>query len=102
MDVLAKIKALMDARGWTPYRLAKECGLSESTIRNLFNRPALPTIPTLEAICSAFGISIAQFFAEEDMIEYTPELKRLMDSWAPLTPEQKEAHIKLMDASRHV
>lgn len=29
MDVNERIRALMEERGWTPYRLAKESGLSE-------------------------------------------------------------------------
>lgn len=102
MEALAKIKILMEARGWTAYRLANEAGLTESTIQNLFRRNGIPTLPTLEAVCSAFGITLAQFFAEDDMIEYTPELKRLIEAWTPLTPEQKEAHLRLMEVSNHV
>lgn len=102
MDILAKIHQLTDARGWSIYRLSKECGLSESTLRNLFSRNTMPSIPTLEAICGAFGITLSQFFAEADLIEYTPDLKRLVAAWAPLTDEQKDALLKLMDASHHV
>ena len=96
------MKELMAARGWTPYRLAKEAGLTESTIQNLLRRDGIPTLPTLEAVCSAFGITLAQFFAEDDMIEYTLELKQLIEVWTPLTQEQKEAHLKLMELSTHV
>ena len=32
MDVNERIKALMQERGWTPYRLAKESGLSDATV----------------------------------------------------------------------
>jgi len=49
----------------------------------------MPTITTLEAICSGFGITLAQFFAEGEVIEMTPELKKLVDAWTPLTMEQK-------------
>ena len=34
---------------------------------------------------------MAQFFAEGDMIEITPELRELFDKWSALKPEQKEA-----------
>ena len=44
---------------------------------------------TLEALCKAFGITMAQFFAEGDVIEITPELRELFDKWTALTPEQK-------------
>ena len=61
MDILSRIKTLMGARGWTAYRLASEAGLTESTIQNLFRRNGIPTLPTLEAVCSAFGITLSQF-----------------------------------------
>lgn len=67
MDVLSRIKTLMEARGWTAYRLASEAGLTESTIQNLFRRNGIPTLPTLEAVCSAFGITLSQFFADDDI-----------------------------------
>ena len=64
MDIIKHIKDLMEERGWTNYRLGKEAGLSQSTITNLFNRNNAPTIPTLEAVCRAFGITLSQFFSE--------------------------------------
>ena len=63
MDAQKRIKQLMEERGWTDYRLAKEANLSHSTITNVFKRNNAPTLPTLEVICRAFGITLAQFFA---------------------------------------
>ena len=65
MDVQKRIKDLMELRGWTDYRLAKEAGLSHSTVTNIFKRNNAPTIPTLESICKAFGITLSQFFSEK-------------------------------------
>lgn len=101
MEALARMKDLMAARGWTPYRLAKEAGLTESTIQNLIRHNGIPTIPTLEAVCAAFGITLSQFFANDNMMECTPEIKRLMEVWTPLTDEQKEAYLKLMELYHH-
>ena len=47
---------------------------------------------------AAFGISLAQFFAEQDMVELTPELKELFDHWVSLTPEQKQAALQVLRA----
>jgi len=88
----------MSERGWTAYRLAKEGGLSESTLANIFKRNTVPSISTLESVCSAFGISLAQFFAEGEMVELTPELKELFDCWVSLTPEQKQAALQMLRA----
>lgn len=98
MDTHARLRELMRKRGWTAYRLAKESGLSESTLANIFKRNTVPSITTLETICAAFGISLAQFFAENEMVELTPELKKLFDHWVSLTLEQKQAALQMLQA----
>ena len=96
MDVHTKLRKLLSDRGWTEYRLSKECGLSESTIANIFRRNTLPSIPTLEAICKGCGITVSQFFAEGDMVEMTPELKSLFCAWSGLTTEQKKTVMQVI------
>lgn len=96
MDINEKIKLLLKKRGWSEYKLAKNSGLSESTIANIFKRNTVPSITTLEAICTGFGISLSQFFAEGDVIDLTPELSEFLDSWVSLTKEQKAAVIHLV------
>ena len=98
MDTHSRLRQLMAERGWTAYRLAKVSGLSESTLANIFKRNTVPSIATLEAVCSAFGISLAQFFAESEMVELTPALKELFDNWVSLTPEQKQAALQMIRA----
>ena len=88
----------MKEREWTEYRLSKECGLSESTLANIFRRNTVPSITTLETICDAFGITLSQFFAEGEMVELTPELKTLFDNWVSLTADQKEAALHMIQA----
>lgn len=97
MDTNERIKKLMEERSWTEYRLAKESGLSQSTIANLFNRNTVPSITTLESICQGFGITLSQFFAETDLVELSQEQKVLFDKWLYLTKEQKEIILKLID-----
>lgn len=91
MDVIKKIDKIMKDRGWSAYRLSKESGVSEATVGNMFRRNTVPTIPTLEAICNGFGITLSQFFAEQETVEMTDELKKLFEGWVSLTLEQKEA-----------
>ena len=96
MDTHKRLRQLLEERGWTEYRLSKVCGLSESTLANIFRRNTLPSIGTLEAICNGFGITISQFFADDDMVEMTPEMKELFDSWVSLTVEQKQAVMQMI------
>ena len=93
MDVNVKLKMLLKNRGWTEYKLSKYSGLSESTIGNIFSRNTVPSISTLEAICKAFGITLSQFFSddENELVELNDELKELFNDWMTLSKEQKEA-----------
>ena len=90
MDVKARIVQLMRARGWSEYRLAIESGLSQSTIANIFSRSTTPSIATVESICGAFGITLAQFFAEGSMVELTDAQMKMFEAWSTLSQPQKE------------
>lgn len=98
MNIHERLRQLLNARGWTEYRLSKNSGLSESTLANIFKRNTMPSIATLEAICNGFGITLSQFFAEGEMVELTPDLQQLFDKWVSLTPEQKEAVYRMISA----
>lgn len=63
-DVLEHINKLCNDFGWTYYRLAQEADVPYSTLTNMMKRNTIPSIPTLERICYAFGISLSDFFAD--------------------------------------
>ena len=90
MDAKARIRELMAERKWSEYRLAIASGLSQSTVANIFNRNTTPSIATLESICAGFGITLAQFFAEGDMVELTEEQKEMFAAWSSLSNDQKD------------
>ena len=46
MDTHERLRQLLNERGWTEYRLAKNCGLSESTIANIYRRNTVPSLAT--------------------------------------------------------
>lgn len=97
MDIQKRIKDLMEERGWTDYRLAMESGLSHSTVSNMFKRNNAPTIPTLEAICKAFGITLSQFFAEgEEAVILTDEQREIFATWSLLSPKQKSLLLEFL------
>ena len=65
-DILATITEYREARGWTEYQLAERSGLPQSTISSWYRKNMVPTIPSLEKICAACGITLSQLFAEGD------------------------------------
>lgn len=98
MDTLGRIRSYMQARDWSEYRLAKESGLSQSTITNMFNRRTAPSVPTLEAICSGFGITLSQFFSGSDsLVELSEEQMEMFEKWSALTKRQKQLVSELID-----
>jgi transcriptional regulator with XRE-family HTH domain len=97
MEILGRIKQLRDSRGWSNYRLAKEANISEGSLNNLFRLNNQPTIPTLEAICAGFDITLSQFFANDDeAVVLNAEQKEMLDMWNTLTKEQKMALLELL------
>ena len=96
MDVLGRIKQLMDQRDWSIYRLCKESGLAQSTLSHIFRKDSEPTISTLETICRAFGITLGEFFSDGECVPLTGEQRGLLDKWALLTVEQKELVLNMI------
>ncbi len=98
MDVLKRIDDLIKERNWSDYRLAMESGLSSSTITNLRRRNTVPSIPTLEAICNAFGITLSQFFDDQyNSICLNAEQQDFYNKWIGLTAEQKKILYELIN-----
>ena len=97
MDTLDRIKRFKEERGWSNYKLAKEAGITEGSLNNLFRLNNRPTIPTLEALCTAFGISLSQFFANEnDAVVLNEEQREMLRLWDTLTHAQKTALLELL------
>jgi len=87
--VTSKIDKLRSERGWSVYRLAQEASLPAPTIRKWFQTDTYPSIPALQQICEAFGITFAVFFADGDLVEMSPEIKRLFNNWCSLSPKNR-------------
>lgn len=101
MIIQDRLKKLMEERNWTEYKLARMSGLSQSTISNLFRRNNSPTLPTLEAVCRAFDITLSQFFAEDgDVARISEEQELLFAKWSTLSPERKKTVLELLDYLR--
>ena len=101
MDTNERLRRLLEERGWSEYRLAKSCGLNQSTIANIYRRNTVPSIATLETICQGFCITLSQFFSDGEMVELTSELKELFEYWVALTPNQKNAVLQVVKAMNH-
>ena len=72
------------------YQLAQKSGLQQSTISTLINKNCYPSILTLSKLCDGFGITLAQFFAQEGIYSMlTEEERELLIMWNGMDAIQK-------------
>ena len=97
MDIVAKIEKMKKDRDWSDYELAQQAMVTQSTIASMKARNSPPRLETLQAICNAFGITLAQFFLEDEHIEYlSKQEKTLIEIFRKLPPEKQKALIELL------
>ena len=97
-DILTAITAYREERGWTEYQLAERSGLPQSTISSWYRKQMVPTLPSLEKICAAFGITLSQLFAEDDVpVSLTDSQKKLLERWTRLREDQQAVIFALID-----
>lgn len=90
---LMKLEILMNQKQWSVYRLAKESGISYSSLNNLFQRNTEPTLPTLRKICTGLGISLSDFFSDEYtpvITEYSADERKLLSLYQSLKSSDKK------------
>ena len=98
MDVKERLQQLMDERGWTIYKVAKEADIPWSTVRNMFKRNTEPSIATLESICKGMGMTLPQFFDVDNQMGLTEEQRQLIQQWSRLNDRDKRLVSELVDA----
>ena len=97
MDINKKIEKLRFERGWSIYELAQESGITQSTLASMIKRGNPPKIDTLACICEAFGITLAQFFTEDEQLEIlNPTEKELLLLFRRIPEVKQKALIDLL------
>ena len=80
---------LCKERGYTIYRLSSLSGIPTSTITSILKRNNAPTIPTLQKICQALDMTLAQFFSQ-GFDTLTPSQSEYLDEFTRLNPHERE------------
>lgn len=91
MDVGNRIKELRIRAGFTQNKLAEWSGVSQTHLRRVELGQQDITVGQLNFICDGLGITLAEFFAED-------EKESLTDVIAKLTPKQKKLLIEFLKA----
>jgi len=98
MDILEKIRRYRIERNWTEYQLAEKSELPQSTISTWYRKNQIPTIPSMEKICRAFQITLAQFFTDDnaEIVTLTKTQSEILREWNRLTERQKTIVLDLL------
>ena len=97
MNYGQRIKFFRNTAGISANALAKKVGLDPTTIYKIEANDSKPSLGSLESICDALGISLAEFFTEEEHV-LGPEIQRLLGTAKKLSPEQIEYLQKLLES----
>lgn len=102
MDVIKKIDEIMSKQRLTDYQLAKISGLSTSTISNMRKRNTVPSVVTLEYICDGLGITLSQFFVNQEtqMYPVTDVQRDFLDYYILLSEEQQKLMLEIAKQMR--
>ena len=84
--VALRIIELCEKHKISRYRLSQLTALGK-----IVSKESIPTIPTIEKICDAFGITLAQFFTKDGI---RPDLSagqlELVETWEYLDDKERE------------
>ena len=106
--IAARVKELCEKYHVSKYRLAQLTGMSQTAVGNIMKMESIPTIPTLEKICDAFGptlekicdafgITLAQFFAGEGRRpDLSKEQREIIETWDELGRDERRILIQFV------
>ncbi|MBQ8295550.1 MAG: helix-turn-helix transcriptional regulator [Clostridia bacterium] len=98
MDIIERIEKMRIERGWTMYRLSMESGVSQSTLATIQQRKTPPKMEILQDLCEAFGVTLAQFFLEDETVDIlSSQEKQMLTAYRKLPKDKQEALLNLIE-----
>ncbi|MBR5459759.1 MAG: helix-turn-helix transcriptional regulator [Clostridia bacterium] len=98
MNINKKIIDLCNERGWSIYELSLQSGITQSSLNSMIHRNRPPKIENLQCICEALGITLSQFFLEDETYEVLNQKEKAFISvFRKLSPKKQQALLDLID-----
>lgn len=91
MELYEKIEKIRIQKGIPVAKLNKVAGLSHSTLSSWKYRQTMPKLETLDSICFALGIPLAELLFDIDSDKLTGEEIELLSYWKQLDVKQRTA-----------
>lgn len=98
MDIREKIDKLRKERGWSKCKLARMAGITPASIYSWYNGDDhTPNRDSIEGICIAFGISVAEFYADIDMDNLTEKEIRLLELFRKMPEKEQNKALSMLE-----
>ena len=91
-----RLEELFEKYEVSRYRISQKCGIPTTAISKIISKKNVPTIITLERICNAFGITLAQY-AELSGIPV-----EIIKAWDSLDTKEQEIILRLVRSMQEV
>ncbi len=89
MDIGKRIRILRKLNNQKLLNISQLTGLSQPFISEIERGIKAPSIETLEKICTALGITLAEFFTDtQEQNRLPPEARQIINKLDKLTPRQ--------------
>ena len=96
-DILNRIQQERQKRNWTEYALAKNSGMTQSTISSWYRENRQPSVASIEKICKGLGISLSEFFLDDSSSSMMlSEKENILDCWDCMSPVQRQCLLDLL------
>ena len=97
MNVIDRINELCRKHHLSKYKLSMITGISQSAFSKMSKQQSTLSLDTIQRICDAFGISLAQFFSTTDEYpDLTEQQKQLLHAWSLLDTKKRDYALLLI------
>lgn len=91
-----RLKELCGKQRITVYRLSQMTGITQTVLGKIIKGKSVPTIQTLDRICEALGISLAQFFAEDELPGLSEDQQEFVETWNGLNAADRDRLMQIV------
>ncbi len=96
MELGEKLKYFRESKKMSMYKLAQEADISQGHLSDLENGKNQPTIDTLKRLIAPLGITLAEFFNEDNEVSVlTEKEKELVALFRTMPDDRAEVFIQL-------
>ena len=74
--------------------------ISQSSLGRIMAQENLPSLITLEKICTALGVTLSQFFQEDNSKNLTEKQKEVLGIWNDLNANEQETVMSMLRGLR--